>query len=356
MNILHIVQSFDISGRSRVIYELSSALNKDGFGSWIVSLTDNCRFTVVESNAECLHLNKKEGLDIPTIMQLIGIIKKDNISLIHTHGKGALLYGIIAKKLTRAKLLVHTVHRSDADIFKHNSLVENLIKSSVDKVVGVSDAARLSFIRNHNFPEAKTTTIYNGINISKYAGATDKVRKGLIIGTVMNFANHKDYDTLILAFAEVLKIYPDSQLIMIGDGPNAPEVKKLVQEKKVAEHVKFLGFRKDVPDLLKTFDIFVISSHTEGLGLAILESMAARVPVVVSYVDGAREAIDDGVSGIFFQHGDYQGLKDIIISLHTNEQLYNSLREKGYEWVTSKFSLEKMYEDYKKVYESLSKT
>jgi glycosyltransferase involved in cell wall biosynthesis len=261
----------------------------------------------------------------------------------------------MAKKLTAARRLVHTAHRSDEDIFTHNSLLEKLITHSVDKVVGVSEAARLSFIRNHGFPKAKTTMIYNGINISLYEAIAKRANNGLVIGTVMNFADHKDYDTLILAFDKVLKTYPDSRLILVGDGPNAVKGKELVQGKGITDKVIFMGFRKDVPDLLRTFDVFVISSHTEGLGLAILESMAARVPVVVSYVEGANETIEDGVSGMFFEHGNFEELKDIIISLHENGPLYDSLAENGYRKVASEFSSEKMYRDYKNVYEELHK-
>ncbi len=361
MNILHLVQSFDISGRSKVIYDLSYSLEKDGFRFLVASLTSNVRYAFCQNGLRCVNLDKKEGFDISVIWKLIRIIKDEKISLIHTHGKGALLYGVFAKKLSRVKGLVHTVHRADGDLLSENRLVKQLIASFVDKVIAVSDSARLKFTETHNFPLSKTITIYNGIDISKYernqpidSGLCELRSKArLIIGTVANLSYDKDLETLLLAFSEVVKIYPDSLLIVAGDGPKANELKRFAEKLGVSEKVKFLGFRNDVPGILQILDIFVLSTRTEGLGIALLEAMAAKVPVVASAVEGVKEVVEDGVSGKLFTYGNPQELKDSIISLLKDKKLCDTFMENGYRRVKNNFSLEKMSGGYERIYSQL---
>ncbi len=354
-HILHLVQSLDISGRSKVIYDLCRKLTQDGFEPLIVSLTSNRRFLEHYNNVRCVCLDKKEGLHLSIIWKLRGIVKHHNVQILHTHGRGALPYGLILKGLGSVKSVIHTVHRADGDAFTGNWFVKRLIAHYVDRVVVVSGSARERFAAHYDYPLSKIDIVHNGIEVADAVERVAKETPGrLVLGTVANLSYDKDFTTLLSAFQKIAVINPEAELVVVGDGPRAGEIQKLSYGLGLSRKVKFLGFRTDVPDILSTFDIFVLSSHTEGFGMSILEAMAAQVPVIASNVGGIKEVIEDGISGKLFEYGDSEGLKDAVLALSGDEKKRNTLVENGYERVKTTFSVEKMVGGYKKLYSELS--
>ena len=130
----------------------------------------------------------------------------------------------------------------------------------------------------------------------------------------------KDQDTLIKAVAQLPK--EDFELWLVGDGPRRSLLENLVKELHIENSVKFWGVRSDVPVILKTSDIIVMSSHYEGLSLSNIEGMAAGKPFVASNVDGIREVTEG--AGILFEHQNDKELASILLSLKTDSELYQS--------------------------------
>ena len=137
---------------------------------------------------------------------------------------------------------------------------------------------------------------------------------------------------------------------LVGDGVRRGELQNLVRDLNLQSYVKFLGLRTDVPNVLKSADIVVMSSHWEGLSLSNVEGMSVGKPFVASDVNGLREVTKD--YGILFPHGDEKALAEIIIKLHDDKDYYNQVADKCYDRA-QQFDIKTMVEAYNNIYLSL---
>ncbi|MCX7592014.1 MAG: glycosyltransferase [Kiritimatiellae bacterium] len=358
MNILHVVPSYDISGRSRLIHELCLALQGPEFTFMIVCLTG--QGTYVQKDVPLVYLAKREGFDVRAARRLAGLIREHEISLVHCHGGAALPYAALACGLSGRRPLLHTVHRSDGDPVASNPIKAKMVLAPVDLVVGVSEAASAAFCNANDFPTNRTMTIYNGIDPTRFSpglGGTCDGYKPVgrpVIGTVANLSYDKDHGILIRAFAEILSSYPAARLVIVGDGPWASHARALVAELGVGAHVDFLGFRGDVPALLRTFDVFAYPTTTEGFGLALVEAMAAGVPVVASNVGGVPEVVTNGVTGLLVEFGDVEAFRAEIVRLLNDRALCRRLVAAAEKAVSSRFTVRRMADEYAAVYQRLA--
>ncbi len=131
-------------------------------------------------------------------------------------------------------------------------------------------------------------------------------------------------------------------MIIVGEGPMRLELDRLAKEIKVEDMVFFLGFREDVPRILASLDLFVLSSYLEGLGSSILDAMACRLPVVATQVGGIPEVVIPGETGLLVPPRNSKALANAIIKIYENKEMALSLGKKGYELVHKKYSAEGM--------------
>jgi len=361
INILHVVQSFDLSGRSRVIHQLSCAVQRDGFRCTIASLSGECGYP--QNDFTIVGLGKKEGVSPATAARLAALARRQRICVIHSHGRGALPYAAAAKALGGARALLHTVHRSDGDRVSGTRFARRLLLENVDLVAAVSEAGRRRFAERNELPLNKSVTIYNGIEVSRFerrSGADAdamraELRSGasLVLGTVANLSPDKDFDTLLSGFSKIIRSVPGARLLIVGDGPRKAEITGRAALLGLSRSVRFLGRREDVPEILPALDVFVLSSHTEGLGISVLEAMAAKVPVVASAVGGICEIVHDGVTGSLFPYGNAAALRDAVLALARDPALRARRVENGYRQAQS-LSVEKMAKEYQEAYRALA--
>jgi lipopolysaccharide biosynthesis protein len=174
--------------------------------------------------------------------------------------------------------------------------------------------------------KAEICTIYNGVDVVRYAGAPASPELETIaagsrkIMMVAGFRWEKDQDTIIRA----LELLPaDFHLFLVGDGSRREELAILAEQLGVAARVHFMGVRTDVANLLHAADYIVMSSHFEGLSLSSVEGMSVGKPFLASDVDGLREVVED--AGILFPHGDYQALATEIQHLEASPETYTAV-------------------------------
>jgi glycosyltransferase involved in cell wall biosynthesis len=191
----------------------------------------------------------------------------------------------------------------------------------------------------------------NGIDLETIKNALPYKKCDLIDGMtadtklicmVGRFTEQKDQPALIRA---VSKLPEDVHLVLAGEGPLMNDNKALAEKSGISERVHFLGFRNDVPGILKTVDIVVLSSHWEGFGLAAVEGMAAGKPLIASDVDGLREVVKG--AGILFNTE--EELKNAIISLLNNNALYEEISQKCRDRA-ERYDIKRMAEDLIKLY------
>ena len=170
---------------------------------------------------------------------------------------------------------------------------------------------------------------------------------------VANVQHPKGYDFFIRAARRVIQAMPDVRFIAVGEfDPGMPEITtKLIQELNLENHFFFLGFREDVPEILSELDVFVLSSVSEGLPLAMLEAMAAGKAVVATRSGGVQEVIEDGRTGLLVPPGDADALAATILEVLRDPQRAAALGGSACAAVTGKFSFANMISDYERLYE-----
>lgn len=220
-----------------------------------------------------------------------------------------------------------------------------------DHVVCISEIAEKKLKEYISLDNVNISTINNGVDVQKFANAepvpalleSDFFHVVMIAG----FREAKDQDTLIKA----ISLLPSNfKLWLVGDGIRRPELEKQVTDLGVSTRVTLMGLRSDVPNILKSADVVVMSSHWEGLSLSNIEGMASGKPFVASDVNGLRE-VTKGY-GILFPHEDAQALATVIQKLHDDRAYYQQVAESCYQRALQ-FDISKMVDGYLKVYNQL---
>jgi len=155
---------------------------------------------------------------------------------------------------------------------------------------------------------------------------------------------------MIRAFARVAATRPDARLQLVGDGPDRPALEALAASLGVASRVEFLGFRNDVAELLAAADVFLMSSHYEGVSIAILEAMRAGLPVVGTQVGGIPETVLQGESGLLVPDGDEAAFADAMLTLLQDASRRATLGRAATQRQRDAFSLESAAQRYLQIY------
>jgi glycosyltransferase involved in cell wall biosynthesis len=170
---------------------------------------------------------------------------------------------------------------------------------------------------------------------------------------VGNLRPVKDYPCLLRAFARARSRVADATLVFVGDGVERPKLEALGRELGVAEAVRFAGDRSDVPRLLRLFDVFALSSQTEGISVALLEAMATGLPAVVTDTGGNPEVVVEGQTGELAPVGDHEALGDALAGLLADPGRRRVWGAAARERVLEDFSLDRMVRDYESIYDQL---
>lgn len=352
MNVLHIVRTFDLSGRSRMIFQLAEGLRGRGVVSTVAVLSNSAGFA--PSGLEIVPLGGGEGFDPSLAGRVAALARRKDCDVLHSHGRGAALHAALAAGWRRRRPLVHTVHRSDGDPLPGGALVRRWLMARTDCVAAVSDAARLAFIEANGFPAARTMTIYNGVEPAAFSPRAADAASATVIGAVANLSPDKDTATLLQAFRLLLRKRPQAELWIVGDGPAGEAARTLCTTLGLTAQVKFLGFRNDVPRLLSNFNVLAHSTRTEGMGIAILEAMAAGVPVAASRVGGIPEIVEDGITGRLVPPGDDRALAAAIEELLDDAQRAAEMARRAALRVEERFTVARMCEAYASLYGRLT--
>ena len=358
MKILHIITSLHTGGAEKLIIDLTPRLRELGH-SVDVLLFDgsNTPFKqqLVAAGITILELGKGGSVYNPLhIFKLIPIIRQYDI--IHTHNTAPQLFAAIANIFGKTKLIT-TEHSTDN---RHRHLwwykpIDRFMYNQYKEVICISDQAEENLRNYIGKCRANITTIYNGVDIQKYATAQPSNELNNIapnckkIIMVAGFRYQKDQDTLIRATALLPQEF---HTFLVGDGERREVCEKLAIAEGVSDRVHFMGIRMDVPELLKAADYVVMSSHWEGLSLASIEGMSVGKPFLASDVDGLREITTN--AGVLFQHQNATQLAEEIKVLDKNTAKYQQIAQQCFD-KAKLFDISIMAEKYNAIYKSTYK-
>ena len=293
--------------------------------------------------------------DLLTAYRLAGIIRREQVDIIHAHTSHAHTIACIARQLAgRGKVVVS--RRVD---FPPKSHAFNRWKYAwPDQYIAISETIG-RILREWGVPGEKLSVVHSAIDPSRFEvepmpRADLGVPEGVpLVGIVAAFVGHKDLPTFIDAMAAVNAERPEVHALIVGDGPLRAEVEARIRAKNLLERVHLLGYRDDVPAILRALDVFVLSSNEEGLGTSILDAMAAGVPVAATAAGGIPEMVIDGETGLLAAIGDGQALGKAILRLLGHPESAAALTANAHRMLDDRFTLPRMVEGNLAVYKKL---
>ena len=362
MKILHIINSLTTGGAEKLIDDLLPLLkNNHGIDVSVLLLTDERMFFKenLEENDIPIDIVKcNKNYSFKNIYHIRKYIKTYEFDLVHAHLFPTTYWLALATKLRirkKPKLMMteHSTHnrRRDKKILKP---LEKYIYSHYDKVISISEGTQENLIkwlqpRNKD----KFIVIPNGIDFDTFNQATPLNRiilndeltaKDILLCMVGSLSPQKDQSTIIRSLKHLDE---NVKLILVGDGPRKEEIKNLISDLGLIHRVFLLGNRRDVPNILKTIDIPIVSSKWEGFGLVAVEGMAAGKPLIASNISGLNSIVEG--AGLLFEQGNEQDLAQKIKQLITNYEYYEATKAHCLKR-SNLYNISNMAEKYNKSY------
>lgn len=366
--ILHLISSSGFLGAENVVLELALYSKHSGLNVTI-GVFENSR----NPNYELADIAKHRGLEVKifpcrgrydgnTVNMIRDYIKSSVINLIHSHNYKSNFFAWIALSKQKSVKWVITNHgrRLGQMLFLYY-LVNILIMRRADKVIAVSEEIAFN-MKKQGISKKKITLIHNGIDFEKFINinTTDELRRTFgfngtskVIGTIASLTPEKGHIYLLEAAQQVIDRYPECCFLIVGDGGQRQFLEEKTSHLGLNEKVIFAGSRKDVPEILPMLDAFVLPSLKEGLPMALLEAMAAKIPVIASKVGAIPNIIEDGISGLLIPPENPDAVAEAINTILSDENSAKEMTRRGFQKVRDHFSSKKMAEKYLTVYREL---
>lgn len=308
-------------------------------------------------------------LDLRVLWPLVRQLRIARPDILHCHLVRANLYGRIAAKLAGIPVVISTHHGIEQYMVGHSFIdravraVERISNKWVTCHVGVSEAVRSATITSLNVNPDDAVTVPNGVDLGVYQARLEtrehfREEMGLkpttvLIGSVGLLNRTKNFELLLSVANLISKAHPQARFVIAGDGVERRNLEVAISALELRDHVKLLGFRSDIPQVLNALDVFVSTSNSEGFGLAVAEAMAAGLACVVFDVGALGELILNDHTGFLVPVGDIPAFVAALNRLIDNPSLRSKMGKAGQTRVRRLFSMELMARRHNENYERL---
>ncbi|MCB9059518.1 MAG: glycosyltransferase family 4 protein [Calditrichae bacterium] len=361
LNLMQITHDMAHGGLQNVILNICRCIDRDKFNISVLCLRNLGAFVpeLEKMGVKVILLPQKEKTDYFSFHGVHKIIKKEKPDILHTHNTQPFIDGIIGSFFTSVKTIVHTDHNRMFPDKRRYMFAEWVVSHFATKVIGVSDYTSDNLNKYLKISRKKISTIVNGIEPEIFEKEIDKTKKleelgikneGPVIGTIGRLVVEKGYHTLIDAMKMVVTQFPKAKLIFVGEGYLKNKLMRQVEEFKLSKNVIFLGSRNDAPELYHVFDLFAMSSISEGLPMVLLEAMAASCPIVSTDVGGIKSIVKNGLNGILVKPNNPEFLSEAIIKILKDSDLKEKYITESKKILNLRFTASVMTNNYEKLY------
>ena len=358
--ILHLITRLPIGGAERLLVDVVRRLDPARFESLVCCIQEKGPLAEELESAGirvvCLNRMQSKRFDWGAVRDLARLLRSEGIALMHSHLYHANLYGRLAA--WRAGVpAVATVHNVYTRSKLHRRLLNRFLARKSARVIAVSAEVRDDLVGRDGIDPRRVATIHNGIDLRRVdtplTREQARARLGLpadaiAIGCIGRLEEQKGHRYLLEACTKLPQPF---HVIIAGDGRLRRELERRAAELGVAAQVSFLGARSDVAEILRALDIYVMPSLWEGLSLAMLEAMAAGLPLVISDVSGVAQAFGDEECGVRVPPRDAAALAQAIRDLAQSPERRQRLGDAGRRRVRAEFDIEVMIRRLSAVYE-----
>jgi glycosyltransferase involved in cell wall biosynthesis len=361
MRILFFTENLRAGGKERRIVELLKYLKAaGGFEIELVITKNIIHYEEIHSMGIPIHLIERKWVkkDPRLFFMFYRIAKRFKPDIIHVWGHMVAVYAVPTKIL----LSVPMINNEIADATLNQKLIgsKTVFKHS-DRVISNTHAG----LKAYGAPMDKSTVIYNGFTFNRLKQLPEEkiirerfgIKTSFVVAMVASFLDYKDYDTYIRAAMLVLEKRKDVSFLCIGDGDDS-QYKKMVPA-ALSDNILFLGRQSQVEAIMNVCAMGVLATnikfHGEGISNALMEFMALRKPVITTNFGGSVELVENNVNGFFVEAFNPDQLAQKVDFLLENGQERSRLGENAHELVKQKFSMEAMFESFKKEYQNILK-
>jgi glycosyltransferase involved in cell wall biosynthesis len=364
MNILFLTTHFNTGGITSYILTLGEALVKSGHKVWVASSGGNCVPRLESAGIRHVRINIRTKSEVSFKLWLSygpldRLIRKEGINIIHAQTRVTQVLGFFLSR-ARGVAMITTCHG-----FFRPRWFRKLFPCWGVAVIAISKPVAHHLSVDFGVSQNKIHWIANGIDLNRFVMANEQMRRearqrtgmgdGPLIGLIARLSDVKGIDILIKAMPLILKEIPSANLLVAGQGPQEVILKKLTQDLGLSARVHFKNTINQTQDLLYAFDVFVMPSLMEGLGLCVMEAQACGIPVVASRVGGLVDLIEDAKSGYLVTVNDPTALANRIIEVLKNPHSSKVMAQQARLNIEQHFSAEMMLKQTLNVYEQYSR-
>lgn len=361
-SVLHIIHSLKVGGAENVVLMYAKYYNRSEYRVEVCTFNPGGKlFDQVKKHNIKVHCLNSSSSHPASFYKLLHIFWSGQFEIIHFHNPLPVFWGLPAALISRVPVSVLTEHSINyrGRLGKASALYK-ILRRRIDLVLACSEG-----VRNSHLPDLlprRLVTIHNGVDVEKFSpGTTDNsLRKELriakdhfIIGHVGNLTPQKGQIFLLGAIKKLLTEELPIVLVVAGDGPLRGPLESMTKELGISESVRFLGQRRDLPEILRSVDVLAGASLREGLPISVLEAMASGKPVVTTNVGGNKEAVLHGVTGFIVppENSDELALalKKILLDDNLRQRMGDAARQR----VEEHFSAQQMVKRTEEIYEKL---
>jgi glycosyltransferase involved in cell wall biosynthesis len=377
LNIVYLLPNLEAGGTERHVLHLArrvdparftlSLVTVAGGGGLHEAFAERIPVTVLGDPSRGRRFRKSYLEQLVTLRFLTRFLRSLKPDILHAYLPAANVLGPVAARLAGVRRTIVSKralanYKTDYPMLAR---IEPLGNRLADVILVNSDAVRRDVERTERHWEGKVRKIYNGVAPIE-PWAPDEVmafrrREGipsdaLVALCVSNFYPYKGHEELVEAAVRVVPTFPNIVFLLAGrDSGTMEEIRTRIRARGIEGSVRFVGGRADVPDLLRASDLFVHPSREEGFSNAILEAMAAGLPVVACDVGGNPEAVADGETGRMVLSRDAAAFASAIAELLADPEKRKAMGEAGRRRATEHFSLDRMVEEMESLYDSLAR-
>jgi glycosyltransferase involved in cell wall biosynthesis len=367
LRVAHVITGLVLGGGGQVMWTIARNFDKSRFDADVFcvigggELVDDIEQLGMQVRIIPAHVGTSIFKYRPgQILELARQLRQGQYDVVHTHLFQADIIGGIAARLAGIRHVVKSLHNMGAWKKRHHLWIDRLL--ATDRVICCSEFLAESAIRQERLDPSRVVTIHHGVDTSRFR--VEVARDGYLaslgldprkrlVGTIGRPIAEKGHEYLLSAIPRILAAHPDTQFLIVGEGALRSELQARIERMGLQHAVKLPGARGDVAELLSVMDVFVFPSVSEGLGIAILEAMAARVPIVASDIRPLSEMIVNGETGVFVEPRNPDALAAAVNGLLGDRSKAEGIRDRAFEHVSTRFSERQMVARIESVYNEL---
>lgn len=364
--VLHLIGSLTAGGAERNLYYLGPHFKTSAFDHSICCMLERGEFApeLERAGVRIFELGYRRRHFLRTVMRLKSILKKENITILHTHLFEPGLVGRLAAWLAGTPVIITHEHGKTLWKKPHHHLFERLATLRTDMRIVVTEDIRSLRKKHEGTPDYKMVLIENAVDPERFEvddGTRKRLRQDLgiddyfVAGTVGRLVPAKAYDLFLQMAHELLKVDERMRFLLVGDGRLRADLEARARSLGLEGQVLFLGNRTDIPEVLAAMDVYVITSVREGLPISLVEAMLAAKPIVSTAVGGIPEALREPGTGVLVESGDRPALVAAVAGLAADPVRREAMGRAARQAAFGRYSPPTVLDKLDRLYESLLK-